>query len=474
MAHMNRAATRRMDGNRMRTVNSTLLLCAAAAVGAMEEMDIKDASGAAVLHYAVEAPKDAPGPDVTDPAKQLGLILSYHEHDSKVDAEMPPVIKTLARLQLSDKYVVIGIHHVEHRYSQADRVHTAEVIAWARKTYAINPRRVYDYGKGEGATMSAEFALAHPELIASAITYSWGFFAMPDAKNPVTELPGIYMVIGMADTPTHIPMVRSTYAKAKPHGYQLIYREFDKLAGSTDHPPSNDEALTWALATRNKVLPLAPQELALLKPIASAGAARALIATPAVIDGIVLVGGLQAGSLVGPLFDARDEATRIAAIASAERTYYGEDALAALAKKLKDPSAAVRKAALSALGVNARWHSAVAHEALIQFAAAANRKAAAEERALAVAGMGLALTLQLGSPHVQDIDLAKALVALLDDDSVEVRTQAFAVLKPALPDSPYKPEDDKAARGAGMMAWNAWLAATVAKEETAPAAGAKK
>ncbi len=456
----------------MRISASLLLLATATAVGAMEEMDIKDASGAAVLHYAVEAPKNAPGADVTDPAKQLGLILSYHEHDSKVDAEMPPVIKTLARLGLSDHYVVIGVHHVEHRYSDADRVHTAEVIAWARKTYAINPRRVYDYGKGEGATMSAEFALAHPELIASAITYSWGFFAMPDAKNPVTELPGIYMVIGMADTPTHIPMVRSTYAKAKPHNYQLIYREFDKLNGSTDHPPSNDEALTWALATRNKVLPLAPKELALLKPIASASAAHALVATPEVIDGIVLVGGLQAGSLIGPLFDAKDEATRIAAIASAQRTYYGEDALTALAKKLKDPSAAVRKAALAALGVNARWRSAVAHEALIQFAAATNKKAAVDERVLAMAGMGLPLTLQLGSPHVQDIDLAKALVALLNDDSVEVRTQAFAILKPALPDSPYKPEDDKAARASALAAWNTWLVDVAAKEPQVPPAGA--
>ncbi|MBA3937054.1 MAG: hypothetical protein H0X38_06305 [Planctomycetes bacterium] len=455
----------------MRISASVLLLCAATTVGAMEEFDIKDASGAAVLHYAVEAPKDAPGGDITDPAKQLGLILSYHEHDSKVDAEMPPVIKTLARLGLSDHYVVIGIHHVEHRYSQADRVHTAEVIAWARKTYAINPRRVYNYGKGEGATMSAEFALANPQLIASAITYSWGFFAMPDAKNPVTELPGIYMVIGMADNAKHIPMVRDTYAKAKPHGYQLIYREFEGLTGSTDHPPSNDEALTWALATRNKVLPLAPKELALLKPIASASAAKALVATPEIIDGIVLVGGLQAGSLIGPLFDAKDEATRIAAIASAQRTYYGEDALTALAKKLKDPAAAVRKAALAALGVNARWHSAVAHDALIQFAAAANKKAAADERVLAASGMGLALTLQLGSPHVQDLDLAKALVALLDDDSADVRVQAFAILKPALPDSAYKAEDDKAARAPGLAAWNAWLSATAAKEPQVPPPG---
>ncbi len=88
----------------------------------------------------------------------------------------------------------------------------------------------------------------------------------------------------------------------------------------------------------------------------------------------------------------------------------------------------------------------MAHEALIQFASATNSKADVEERGLAVAGIGQALTLQLGSPHVQDIDLAKALVALLDDDSVALRAQAFAILKPALPASPYQPDADKAAR----------------------------
>src|SRR4051812_36510494 len=84
-----------------------LLACAALPLAALEESDIKDASGKGVLHYAFEAPKELPPPGTTDPAKQLGLFLCFHEHDGKAPDEMHTIINTLARLKLSEQYVVI-------------------------------------------------------------------------------------------------------------------------------------------------------------------------------------------------------------------------------------------------------------------------------------------------------------------------------------------------------------------------------
>ena len=451
-------------------LTAALLLTPALSLCALEEGDIKDASGKGVLHYAIEVPKALPPADTSDPAKQLGLFLCFHEHDGKAADEMPTVLKALGRLKLAEQFVVIGVNHVEHAYSKADREHTVELIAWARKTYAINPRRVYDFGKGEGATMSAEFALAHPELIAAAITYSWGFRFMPEAKNPLTELPGLYIVIGLADNPTHIPRVRETYAQARPHGYQMLYHEVAGLSGNTNHPPTNDDAIAWATSQRNKVLPLSPKELALLKPIASPAAAHALAANEEVIAGIALVGGLQAGSLIGPLFDAKDEAAKLMAIRSAATSGYGEAAMTALAKRLKDPSPEVRKAVITALGMNAHWRSLVAQEALAQFASVATKSSEIEERALAIDAIGQALRLQV-TTYQQDIVLFKALVALLDDDSDVLRARAFAVLQPAQA-SDYKPEADKAARKPMLAAWQTWLAGITAKE--APDAGEAK
>ena len=432
------------------------------AAATFDEGDIKDAAGKAVLSYAVSAPKDMAPAGTTDPAKQVGLILCYHEHNGKVSDEMPPVIESLERLKARDGFVVIGVHHVEHMYTKDDHAHTVELIAWARKTFPINPRRVYNFGKGEGSTMSIEFALEHPDLIACAIGYSWGFRFMPESKDPEGELPSLYLAIGLKDTPTHPPMVRDTYAKAKPKGYHLIFREFD-AQGPSRHPPTNDEAMAWLIATRNKVLPLSAEEAELVKPLATPAPGAAAF------NAAMLVGGPQTGALVAPLFGAKSDAVKLMAIASAGHAVYGEAALAALGKTLTDKSAAVRAAAITALGINAQWGSHAAQEALAD-CVTGGKRFEQEDRILAIAAIAKATALQ--TVRQQDVILYTALVKALDDDQAGVRAAAFTVLRP-YQTSDYKPEADKAARMAALAAWQTWLDGIIAKDSAAkPAAPA--
>ena len=441
-------------------VLAALVSLHSAPLSAFDEGDIKDASGKPVLAYAVSAPKEMAPAGTTDPAKQLGLILCYHEHNGKVGDEMPPVIESLERLKAREGFVVIGVHHTEHQYTKDDHVHTVDLIAWAKKTFPINPRRIYNFGKGEGSTMSIEFALEHPDLIACAIGYSWGFRFMPDSKDPEGELPGLYLAIGLKDTPTHPPMVRDTYAKAKPHGYHLLYREFD-AQGPSRHAPTNDEAITWLIATRNKVLPLDAKETALLKPLSSA--------TPgeSAFDAATLVGGPQAGAVIAPLFTGHTDAIKLMAISTAERAEYGEAALASLAKALLDKSASVRKAAIAALGLNAEWGSHVSQEALAEVITS-GKKFDPEDHQLAVEAIGKAVALQ--TVHQQDVVLYAALVKALDDESAGVRAAAFAILQPYQA-SDYKPEGDKAARKTALADWQTWLDGIIAKEPAAKPAG---
>ncbi len=436
------------------------IFACAATLSAFDEGDVKDASGKPVLHYAVSTPKEMAPAGTADPAKQLGLILCYHEHNGNVADEMPPVLESLDRLKAREGFVVIGVHHTEHQYTKDDHVHTVELIAWAKKTYPINPRRVYNFGKGEGSTMSIEFALEHPDLIATAIGYSWGFRFMPESKDPEDELPNLYLAIGLKDTPTHPPMVRDTYAKAKPHGYHLLYREFD-AAGPSRHAPTNDEAMTWLIATRSKVQPLAPKEAALLKGLSGTAPGEAAF------DAAILVGGPQAGALVAPLFASHSEAVKLEAIATAERAEYGEAALAALAKELSDKSAAVRKAVIAALGINAEWGSHVAQEALAEYVTAGKRNDT-EDRQLAIEAIAKAVALQ--AVHQQDVVLYGALVKALDDEQAGVRAAAFAVLQPYQA-SDYKPDADKAGRKAALAAWQTWFDGITAKEPAVKAAG---
>ena len=442
-----------------RVIVGTCFALLAGSLPAFDEGDIKDANGTPVLHYAVAAPKDMAPADTTDPARQLGLILCYHEHDAKVDAEMPPVLESLDRLKARDGFVVIGVHHVEHAYSKADRANTVRLIEWATKTFPINPRRVYNFGKGEGSTMSIEFALEHPDLIACAIGYSWGFRFMPEAKNPEAELPGLYLAIGLKDTPSHPPMVRDTYTKARPRGYHLIYREFD-AAGPSRHQPTNDEAMTWLIAMRNKVLPLSAKEAALLKPLSDKAGPGA-----SAFNAALLVGGPQAGAVVAPLFTARSEAVKLMAIGSAMHADYGEAALSQLVKALTDKSGAVRKAAIAALGVNAGWGSRVSQDALAEVVGSGKRHET-EDRGAAIDAIAKAVALQ--TVRQTDVGLYVALVKALDDDQASVRAAAFAVLQPYRA-SDYRPDADKAARKPMVAAWQTWAEGIAAKEPVAKA-----
>ena len=447
------------------------LCCAIAHLGAAEEAELKAAGGEGI-RYAIELPKVLPPAATTDPAKQLGLFLCFHEHGGKAGDEIPTVAQSLARLKLSAGYILIGVFQAAHGYTRQDHAHTVELVAWAKRTYAVNPRRIYAFGRGEGATMAAEFALEHPELVAAAITYSWGFRLMPAAADPLRDLPSLYVVLGQKDIPTHLAMVRDTYARAKPHGYQLVYREFPNGGGSVD-PATNDDAILWATLSRNKVLPLAEREAALLKPLAIADAAHPVPASAGLFNNVMLVGGPQAGALLVPLLAGKDDAARLMAVHAAEHAVLGEDALIAIAGLLGERSPALRKAALAALGANVAWGSPVAKRALAAFVAnpATGKPADPAERALAIAAIGQGLALQLKG-HQQDVALFAALVDLLDDPDLHVRTSAFTVLQPLLA-SDYHPEAGKDARAATLAAWRKWLADITAKEPAGPATDVK-
>ena len=438
-----------------------LSLCALS-VFALDEADLKDDNGQVVVHYAVETPTLMAPPDTADPSKQLGLFVCFHEHGGKAPDETHSVIESLKRLKLSEGYVVIGMKDgTPHGYSPVDDHERAvKLIAWAKKTYPINPRRVYLWGRGEGAKMVGEFGAEHADIVAAVITYSWGFWKMRDVKDPALNIPEYYIVLGLKDLATHLKTVRETYARTKAHGYNVIYREAEGLGGPTKHPLTNDDAILWATKTRHKTMPLSAQELALIAPFSIESSAQALGADPAAFASLSLVGGRQAGNVLAAVFDAKNENTRVMAAKVCEEANFGPETAAALAKKLKDPSAEVRRAVIEALGVQANWRLLPAQEALCQVLTDKNWNTA--ERGLAVDAIGVAVKLQVKGSY-QDLPLFKALIAVLDDEDAGLRAKAFAVLSPIMT-SGYKPEAPKSERQAEIVKWQEWLESVAAKE----------
>ena len=422
----------------------------AAPLRAAQETELKEETGKTILKYVIEVPPGIAAAGVTDPARQVGLILCSQEHDTPTGNDLFPVRQSLLRQGLLDGYVLVAPAPQGRKFGPADHEPIEKLIAWAKKTYPINPRRVYMYGKGEGSKISMEFMMTHPQLVTAAIGYSWGAWLMPselkESLDFANSAPEIYLTLGRRDLANHLSCVRDAYLRLREKGYHLIYREFDELGDRTYHPLSNDDALAWATRLRNKNLALSADENKLLKAFAAT--------TPATSNGyypaLALVGGAPAGAVLQKLFESKNAAVRVAAAETCRQGIFGDATTAALAKLVSDPSVKVRQSAIRALAMYANWRYAAAQTALI--ALATNQEADPFDRLNATDALGYAVRLQVKGVR-QDPPMFQALVSLLQDKEEPVRSTASGILAPL-----YEPSGEGAQRRrAPEGGWQKWL-----------------
>jgi hypothetical protein len=429
--------------------------------------ELKDDAGKTIIKYVVETPETMAPVGTKDPAKQLGLILCFPEHDRPVGDEIYPVREALKRLGLSDHYVLLAGGPQERKFGPADREPIEKLIAWATKTYPINPRRIYMYGKGEGGKISGEFAMFHPQLVTSAMTYSWGWWTMPselkEAIDPLGSAPEFYMVLGLRDLSYHITTVRDAYSRVNAKGYHVIYREFEELGARTYHPVSNDDGIAWFTKLRNKNVPLSAGETQLLR--------RFDKSAPAPVNGyfsdLVLVGGAPAGVVVEKLLASDRADIRAAAAETCARGIFSEATMGAVAKLTQDASPKVRRAAIRALSIQANWRSAAAQQALVALATGQQPAVDEHDRVDAADGIVQATKLQIRGAR-QDPELFKTLVTLLADKNEELRTIAANTLAP-IRDKDFRGDLGRPERKAPTGGWDAWV-----NEVASKAAGYQK
>jgi hypothetical protein len=435
----------------------TLLAFGATLYGAVET-ELKDATGNTIVRYVVEAPEGIAPAGTKDPAKQVGLILCSAEHDRPTGDEILPVREALKRLGLSDQYVLLAGHSQAQKFGPADDEPIEKLLQWAMKTYPVNPRRVYMYGKGEGGKISGEFTMLHPSLVTAGISYSWGWWRMPaELKEPFDpqKMPEFYMVLGLRDLSYHLTTVRDAYQRVNAKGYHVIYREFEDLGARTYHPPSNDDAIAWATRLRNKNIPPSAEEHALLS--------KTQVNTQGYIANLALVGGVEAGAVVQKLLASPDAAMRAAAAETCAYAIFDEATVAALGKKLNDPSLKVRRAAMRALAVNANWRSAEAQRALVDLALHPEKAVVEDDRVAAADGIVFAARLQLRGAR-QDPALFSAMVSLLTDKNEELRTMASNFLAPVR-DAGFRGDLGRAEQKEPNGGWQHWLDLVTAKAE---------
>ena len=405
------------------------------ALRAVQENDLKDETGRVIVHYFVEAPANAAPAGTTDPSKQLGVIVCLQEHTEAPSADIYPVRMSLKRLGLSDSYVLLAVkaQAAGGGLGAADIEPIQKLVAWAQKTYPVNPRRIYAFGKGSGGSMAGQLSTLHSDLFAASISYSWGWTNMiSELDQPidmVNSAPELYLVLGMRDFTHHITTVRNTYELLRAKGYHVIYREFEELGDRAYHHASNDDALMWATRLRNKSIPPSAEELNLLKAFSGSK-------PPAHASGyypsLALVGGAQAGEVLQKLFQSSDANVRLAAAETCNHGIYGEATTAALTKLLGDASPQVRNAALRATASYANWRYQPAQQALIQ--RATDKSLDLDARLDAADALGQAVKLQAaGVP--QDPPMFRALVSLLSEreKNEPLHAAAYIALAPVRP-----------------------------------------
>lgn len=433
------------------------------------ETELKDDSGKVIIRYVVEPPLKLAAAGTLDPAKQVGLILCFPEHDRPTGDEILPVREALDRLGIRDEYVLLAGHPQERKFGPADHEPITKLIAWAKKTYPINPRRVYMYGKGEGGKISGEFAMFNPNVVTASITYSWGWWKMPpeltEAIDPLGSAPEFYMVLGLRDLSYHLTTVRDAYARVSAKGYHVIYRELPDLGARTYHPPSNTDAIAWATRLRNKNLPLSAGEAGLLKRFSSRPSPPAN--AQGYYSNLALVGGKQAASAVQKLLASENPAVRAAAAETCRYAIFNEETISVLATKVNDDSPDVRRSAIRALAANANWRSDMAQRALVDLALTPAEAITPEDRVSAVDGIVEAAHLQINGSR-QDPLLFKALVTLLDDQNEELRTMAANTLAP-IRDAGFRGDLGRPEQKAPAGGWQRWL-----EETSEKAAGYRK
>lgn len=443
----------------------SLLLAAATVVAAPPPpAELKDESGKTIIKYVVEPPDATTPIPVADPARQLALILCFPEHDRPVGDEIYPVREALKRLGIRDHFVLLAGGPRERKFGPADHEPIAKLIEWAKRTYPINPRRVYAYGKGEGGKISGELSTLNPGVIAASVSYSWTWWKMPvettRAIDQPNEAPGIYMVLGLRDLSHHLTNVRDGYSRVHAKGYRAIYREFADLGARTYHPASNDDAIAWLSRIRNKNVPLSSAERKLL-----AGTPR--VGPNGYFADLALVGGTAAGEVLTKLLDSPDTATRLAAAMTYSHGSFSESALKALGARLTDPERRVRRAAARALAVWANWRSQAAQEALTGFLADRAKAIEPADRVSVADAVVEAARFQIKGVQ-QDAGLFAALVGLLDDPDEELRTMAGNALMP-IRDPEFRGDLGRSERKAPEGGWPMWL-----KDVTVRALGYRK
>jgi pimeloyl-ACP methyl ester carboxylesterase len=418
-----------------------------------------------IMKVAMQAPSKLPE------HKVLGLIVLHHGFNGNENNYFGGAVECAKRLGLSDQYVIIAGKSRGAGWDKADDEYVLRLIQWAKDTYPIDPRRVYEWGSSNGAAFVGRFGWHHQDLFAAVVGYCGSYNSFQDPPECYKAKPGLpgpaaetktewYFVHGGNDNPDNS---RKALDVLKQKGYRGVFRKLDGY-GHTDiwdgqgHPDLKlvdavrDDWFLFMHSLRHKeIAPSKEEKAALAAMPGKIKSDKALVAEAA------RIGGVPASKLIDGAFDSTEADVRLAAAESTEKTFYSKELLIELVKLSKDKTEEMKLAALRGLGMASNYRHPEAQDTLVRLAR--TKSLALAERVAAVEGLGRTVKLMLPG-NFEDKAVIWTLVTLLDDDELKIREAAFAafpVFKEFVKETyDYKPDLPTAERKASVAKWKNW------------------
>ena len=401
------------------------------------------------------------------PQKRISLLLVYHGNNGNEKNYYQGTVDCLQRLKLKEEFVVIcgkskgGGWTIDDDGPISDRV-----IEWAKKSYPIDPRRVYIWGSSNGAGFIGRYGWSRQDKVAAAVGYCGGYnFKGEKPGNAAETRTEWFFVHGGDDNPGNS---RRGCDQLKALGYRYVFRQMDGY-GHTDiwdgngHPNKDlvnairDDYVTWIRTLKHKQIAPSSKEQKWLESFGTSKA-ESLLRRKATYLQLANLGGPLADAAMVKGLQAKSAGTRATAALACGMARFGPKVMDALAALVDDEESRVRFAAIQALGWNAQWNDDPSQAALCRVASAEPEKkgSRSRERVLAVGALGKSIKHSVIG-NFEDKDVFWTLVRLLGHEDGRLRATAFAALAPAVKDTfGYHPKLSGKGLDAAVAKWTAW------------------
>jgi dienelactone hydrolase len=391
------------------------------------------------------------------PGQPLGLLLTFHGANGNAGSLVGKAEEMLQQADVREDYVVIGLKSKEAGWTDKDDEPVKAFIPWALKRYSVDPRRVYGFGVSSGAWYLNRFAPANSDLLAGAISYVGGMGNPPASKDPGSHAE-LYWVIGHKDDGLPPSRTRPQAVAFFKAGFRAVYREMFDHAHEGPKDPTQEEAVHWMRALRNKRLPPSADDQEFLKKFEDPGRSASALSTGSTWVRLATIGGPQAAPVVLQGLQSDRAGVRASAAQACTQAMFDDKVVDALVPLVEDKDTKVRRTAIAALAFQGKWNYPQAQAALA--AVARDEKRAEGDRRAAALGLAEIVRIDLLGTFLFK-EAIWTLVGLLGDRDGGLRQAAFQALQPVKADGfGYSPAAADVQRAKGLQRWIEWCEKT--------------